>query len=100
MTANVGHGLELLLLGELLGLRLLLLHFEALRRRLELLLVHHEEVAGAPLREVGLCEDVLHSRNRTDLALIVDVLELVHLVRLVNDPIALLEVDQFVILAA
>lgn len=96
VAADVRHGLELALLGQLLLLLLLGLESEALGRSLELVLVDHEEVARAPLGEVWLSQDVLHSCDRADLAFVIDVLQLVHVVGLVYNAIALLKVNQLV----
>ena len=57
------------------------------------MLVHHEEVAGSALGKVGLSQDVLHARDWRNFALVVDIFELVHLIWLINNPVALLEVD-------
>lgn len=56
-------------------------------------------MAGTALGKVGLCEDILDPGDRTYLSLIVDVFELVHLVGLINNPIALFKVNQLVFLA-
>lgn len=77
---------------------LFLLELEAFGRSLKLGFVHDEEVAGASLRKVWLGEDVLDAGDGADLALLVDVLELVHFVWLVDDPVAFLEVHQLVCL--
>ena len=98
VAANVRHRLQLLLLGEFLGLLLFLLELEAFGGSLKLGFVDDEEVARASLRKVWLSEDVLHAGDGADLALFVDVLELVHLVWLVYDPVAFLEVHQLVCL--
>ena len=75
-----------------------MLDFETFGSCLELLLIDDEEMAGSALGEVRLCQNVLHSRDGAHLALVVDVLELMHLVWLIDDSITLLKVDQFVIL--
>ena len=56
-------------------------------------------MAGATLGKVGLRKDVLHTSDGTYLSLIVDVFELVHLVGLINNPIAFFKVNQLVFLA-
>ena len=104
MTANILHRLQLFLSSDLLrgqlGWSLLFrLQLEALGRRLELRLVHDEEVAGSALGEVWLREDVLNPGDRAYLSLVIDVLELVHLIGLINNPIALFKVNQLVFLA-
>ena len=78
---------------------LLRLQLEALGFSLELCLVHDEEVAGSALGKVGLGEDVLYTCDGTYLSLIVDVLELVHFIGLINNPIALFKVNQLIFLA-
>ena len=64
MAPDVGNSLQLLLFGDFFSLLLLLLEFEALGRSFELLLIDHEEVTRTSLREVRLCQDVLHSCDR------------------------------------
>ena len=61
------------------------------------MLIDDEEVAWTTFREVGLCQYVLDSSDRTDLSLIIHILQLVAIVRLVNYSISLLEVNQLVI---
>ena len=56
-------------------------------------------MAGATLGKVGLSEDVLNPGNWTYFSPIVDVFQLVHLVGLINNPIALFKVNQLVFLA-
>ena len=56
-------------------------------------------MARSTLGKVGLCEDVLNPGYGTYFSLIVDVFELVHLVWLINNPIALFKVNQLVFLA-
>ena len=63
----------------------------------KLRLVDYEEVAGSSLRKVRLCQDVLHASYGTDFALLVDVLELVDIIRLVDDPVSLLEMDKSIL---
>ena len=53
-------------------------------------------MAGAPLGEIRLRQDVLHARDRAHFALLIDVLQLVHLVGFVDDAITFLKMDQFV----
>ena len=98
MTPDIRDSLHLALLRQLLSLLLLLFQLEAFGGGLKLLLIHHEEVAGSALGKVGLSQDVLHAGDRRNFALVVDVLELVHLVGLIDDPVALLEVDELVFL--
>ena len=98
VASNVRNRLNLLLLGQLFSFLLLLLDFETFGSCLELLLIDDEEMAGSALGEVRLSQNVLHSRDGAHLALVVDVLELMHLVWLVDDPISLLKVNEFVIL--
>jgi hypothetical protein len=62
--------------------------------RFEFRLVYHEEVAGSALAEVGLRQDILHACDWADIALIVDVFELIDFVGLIDDPVASLEVDK------
>ena len=62
------------------------------------MLVHNEEVAGSTLGKVRLSQNVLHARDGRNFALVIDVLQLVHLIRLINDPVSLLEVDKLVFL--
>ena len=95
MAPNVGNSLQLLLFGYFFSLLLLLLEFEALRGRLKLLLVHDKEVAGPSLTKVRLRQNVLHTSDRADIALIVDILQLVSLIGLVDDSVSLFKVDQF-----
>ena len=75
------------------------LQLEALGCSLELCLVYDEEVARSALGKVGLGEDVLYTCYGTYLSLIVDVLELVHFIGLINNPIALFKVNQLIFLA-
>lgn len=96
MTANVCYGLQFLLTGELFSLLFLLLEFESLGSCLKLLFVDDEEVAWPSFGEIGLSQDVLHTRDRAHFTLVIDVLELVHLIWLVDDPVTLLKVYQFV----
>ena len=56
-------------------------------------------MAGTAFGKVGLREDVLDPGDGTYFSLVVDVLELVHLVGLINYPIALFKVNQLVFLA-
>ena len=93
MTANVCHSLQFLLAGKLFSLLLLLLEFESLCGSFELLFVDDEEVTRPSFREIGLCQDVLHTCDRAHLALVIDVLELVHLIWLIDNSVTLLEVD-------
>ena len=97
MAANIGHSLYFALFLELFSLLLLSFLGEAFCCSFKFMLVHDEKVARSTLREIWLRQDVLHSRDWTDFTLIVDVLELVHIVRLVYDPVSLLEMNQFVI---
>ena len=103
MAANILHRLQLLLSSDffwgLLRSLLFRLQLEALGCSLELCLVHDEEVAGSALGKVGLGEDVLYTCYGTYLSLIVDVLELVHFIGLINNPIALFKVNQLIFLA-
>ena len=104
MASDILHRLQLflssdLLRGQLGGSLLFRLQLEALGRRLKLCLVHDEEVAGSTFGEVRLREDVLDPGNRAYLSLIIDVLQLVHLIWLINNPIAFLKVNQLVFLA-
>ena len=98
VTPDVRHGLHFALLGELFRLLFFLLQFEALGCRFEFLLVHYEKVAGTALGKVWLGKNVLDTRDRRHFTFVIDIFELVHLVRFVNDPITLLKVDQFVLL--
>ena len=98
MTPNVRNSLHFALFCQLFCLLFLLLQFEAFRRRFELLLVHHEEVTWSALRKVRLGQNVLNPRDWRNFALVINILQLVHLVRLVDDSITLLKVDQFVLL--
>ena len=98
MAAYVSNRLKLLLLSQLFCFLLLLLDFETFGSCFELLLIDDEEVTWAALREIRLCQNVLHSCDRTHFTLIIDILELVHLVWLVNDPVSFLKMDQFVVL--
>lgn len=100
MTPDVRHGLHFALLGQLFSLLFFLFQFEALGRRFKLLFVHYEKVAGTALGKIWLGQNVLDARDRRHFTFVIDILELVHLVRLVNDPITLLKVDQFVLLGA
>ena len=97
MAANIGHGLYFALLLKFFSLLLLGFLGEAFGCSFKFVLVHDEKVARSTLREIWLRQDVLHSRDWTDFTLIIDVLELVHIVRLVDDPVSLLEMNQFVI---
>ena len=99
MTPYVRHGLHFALLRQFFSLLLLLLQFEALSGCLELLLVHNKEVTGAAFGEVGLSQNVLDAGDRRDLTLVVDILELVHLVGLVYDSISFLKMNKFVLLS-
>ena len=54
VTPDIRDSLHFALLSQVLSLLLLLLHLETLRRRLKLLLIHNEKVAGAPLGKVRL----------------------------------------------
>ena len=74
MAPYVRYSLQLLLLCDLFSLLLLLLQLETLCGRLKLRLIHHEEVTGTSLGEVGLREYVLDARNGTHITLVVDVL--------------------------
>jgi len=100
MAANVRHSLHFLLLGELFSFLLFLLQLETFRCCLELGLVDNEKVTGAPLTEIRLRQDVLHTSDGTNFTFLIDVFQLVHFIRLINDPITLLEVDQLVRLLA
>ena len=93
MAANISNCLQLLLLGQLFSLLFLLLQLEAFGRSLKLSLVHYEEVARSPLGKVWLREDVLDAGDGADFAFLVDILELMHLIGLVDDAIALLKVN-------
>ena len=93
MAANVSNCLQLLLLGQLFSLLFLLLQLEAFGRSLKLSLVHYEEVARSSLGKVWLREDVLDAGDGADFAFLVDILELMHLIGLVDDAIALLKVN-------
>ena len=55
--------------------------------------VDHKEVAWTAFREIGLCQYVLHSSYGTHITLIIDILQLMHLIWLINYAIALFEVD-------
>lgn len=97
MASDVGQSLHLSLLGQLFCLLFFLLVAEAFGGCLKLLLVDHEEVAGAPLREIWLRQNVLHARDRAHFPLLIDVLQLVHVVRLVYYAVAFFEMDQLVL---
>ena len=99
MAANVCNGLSFLLLSQLLCFRLLfllLLQFKPFRRCFELGLIDDKEVARAALGEVRLGQYVLHTSDGTDLALFIDVFQLMHLVGFVDDTITFLKMDQLV----
>ena len=98
MAANIGHSLYFSLFLEFFSLLLLGFLGKAFGCSFKFMLVYNEKVARSTLREIWLRQDVLHSRDWTDFTLIVDVLELVHFVRLVDDPVAFLEVHQLVCL--
>lgn len=53
-------------------------------------------MARSPFREVWLSQDVLDAGDRADLSLVIDILQLMHVIRLVNYPIALLKMDQLI----
>ena len=97
MAANIGHSLYFALFLELFSLLLLGFLGEAFGCSFKFVLVDNEKVARSTLREIWLRQDVLHSRDWTDFTLIVNVLQLVHIVRLVDDPVSLLEMNQFVV---
>jgi len=96
VAPNVGNSLKLFLLGQLFSFLLLLLQLESFSCCFKLLLVDNKEVTWASFRKVGLGQDVLDTGDWTDIALFVDVLQLMHLVWLVNNAVSLLKVDQFV----
>ena len=54
-------------------------------------------MAGASFREVRLRQYVLNSSDRADLTFVIDVLQLVHLVWLIDYAVTLFKVDQLVI---
>lgn len=97
MAPNICNCLHLALFCLLLCLRLLvLLLFKALCCGLELLFVDHEEVARPTLGKVRLCQDVLDTSDWAHITLFVNVFQLVHLIRLVNDPVPLFEMYELV----
>ena len=99
MATDVRNCLGLLLLSQLFGLRLLLLlllQFEALCCSFELSFINDKEVAGAALGEIRLRQDVLHTGDRAHLALLIDVLQLMHLIGLIDDTISFFKMNQFV----
>ena len=102
MAPNVCHSLLLLLSRELFSglnsLLFLLLLLEALSCSLEFLFVDNEEVARSALREVWLCQYVLNACNRCYFTLIIDILQLVHLIGLIYDSVTFFKVDHFVVL--
>ena len=97
MAANIGHSLYFALFLEFFSLLLLGFLGKAFGCSFKFVLVHNEKVARSTLREIWLRQDVLHSRDWTDFTLIVDVLELVHVIWLIDDPVSLLEMNQFVV---
>ena len=102
MAPNVCHSLLLLLSGKLFSgldfLLFLLLLFEALGCSLKFLFVDNEEVTRSALREVWLRQYVLNACNRCHFTLIIDILQLIHLIRLIYDPVTFFKVDHFVVL--
>ena len=101
MASNVCDSLLLLLSCELFSglysLCFLLLLFESLGRSLEFLFVNNEEVTRSALRKVWLSQYVLNARNRRHLTFVVNILKLVHLIRLIYNPVAFFKVDHLVV---
>jgi hypothetical protein len=64
------------------------------RSRLKLRLIDHEEVAWTAFREVRLRQDVLHARYRAHLSFVVNVLQLMDVVWLIDDPVTSFKVDK------
>lgn len=64
------------------------------------MLVDDKKVTWSAFRKIRLRQDVLYSRDRTHFTLVIDVLQLMHLVGLINDPITLFKVNQFVLLGS
>ena len=75
---------------------LLLLELKTFGGSLELGLIHYKEVTRSSLRKVWLSEDVLDTSDGTNFTFLIDILELVHLVRLVDDTVTFLKVHQLV----
>lgn len=102
MTPNVCHSLLLLLSRKLFSclypLLFLLLLFEPFCCSFKLLFVHNEEMAGSAFREVWLSQDVLNTRDWRHLTFVVNILKLVHLIRLIYNPIAFFKVNHLVVL--
>ena len=73
-----------------------MLELKTFGSRLKLGLIHYEEVAWSSFRKVWLSEDILDTSDGTNFTFLIDVLELVHLVRLVNDTVTFLKVHQLV----
>ena len=61
--------------------------------------IDDKEVTGAPLRKVRLSQNVLHSSDRRDISLVVDVLQLMHFIRLIDNPVSFFKVDKFILLS-
>ena len=97
MAANICHSLYFALFLEFFSLLLLGFLSKTFGCSFKFVLVDYEEVARTSFREIWLRQNVLNTRDRTDFTLVVDILQLVHIVWLINDPIALLEMNQLIV---
>ena len=73
--------------GSILPLRYAILELLEACSSLKFRLINNEEVTWSTLREVRLRQDILHACYRAHLSLVIDILQLVNIIWLIDNPV-------------